>query len=202
MRRKLKTKIITLLLTVLIISCNESLKVKDKVPADEKIKVDAKFKIFFNNFQVLIPHTIFNTTCFDVSVRKEYKKLDVEKYKKLLNEYEGPAVSIGYLKDTSDCYPLIYCTAAACHFPNLAVYTKSGKLLETTPIASGCGSDMGYECDEKVEIINSNQIITVKNEKSYEFDSLLQVINSSVKINVSKIKYTVKNSKILIDTLQ
>ena len=159
-------------------------------------------RFFFNNFQVLVPQTIFNTTCFDVSVRKEYKKLDIEKYKELLHGYEGPAVSIGYLKDTSDCYSLIYCTAAACYLPNLAVYSRSGELLETTPIASGCGSDMGYECDEKVEIMSSNQIITVKKEKSYEYDSLLQVINSSVKMNVSKIKYTVKNSKILIDTLQ
>ena len=47
MTRKMVNKTITLFLAVFIISCNESLKVKDKVPANQKNKVDAKFKIFF-----------------------------------------------------------------------------------------------------------------------------------------------------------
>lgn len=181
-------------------SCHDSIESKQKKTVLKNL-VNLRFKTFLKEFQPLSSNAVFNTTCFDASEYKNCHQLNRELYKQFLNGYEGPALSVGYLKDTSNFYSVIYCTAAACYLPNLAVYDHSGKLLQTMLIASGCGSGMGYECEEMVKLNGGNQITTFRKEKFYECDSLGQKIFSSLEENNSKIRYTIKGSRIQVDTL-
>ena len=181
-------------------SCHDSIESKQKKTVLKNL-VNLRFKTFLKEFQPLSSNAVFNTTCFDASEYKNCHQLNSDIYKQFFNFFEGPALSVGYLKDTSNFYSVIYCTAAACYLPNLAVYDHSGKLLQTMLIASGCGSGMGYECEEMVKLNGGNQITTFRKEKFYECDSLGQKIFSSLEENNSKIRYTIKGSRIQVDTL-
>lgn len=188
----------------MLIACNQSKKSSNmKEEVAEVVEVSPIFENFFKKFSPIKSNLEINTTCLDVTGNSNYKELDIDKYKELLDGYEGPAVSLGYLADTANFYNLIYCTASACYLPNLSVYDKSGQLLNTCLIASGCGSDVGYECSEKVKILNSNKIITTKVEKYYDYDSLGQISNTSIKKMVTKILYSVDvNGNIKADTIK
>lgn len=182
-------------------SCHDSIESK-QTKTVVKNHVNPRFNEFLKEFQPLSSNTVFNTTCFDASKNKNCHELNSAVYKQFLNGYEGPALSVGYLKDASNFYSIIYCTAAACYLPNLAVYNHSGKLLQTMQIASGCGSGMGYECEEMVKLRGENQIITMRKEKFFQCDSLGQKIVSSAEENNSKIRYIVVGGRIQVDTLE
>lgn len=192
-----------LFLVFILCACNETEKIEsENEDKKDTFLVNSIFKEFLNNFHSLPSGMVLNTTCLDVSKNKKYKKMDIAKFKDLLDGYEGPAIAIGYISDTTKFYNLIYATSSACYLPNLSVYNKKGELIETCLLASGCGSDMGYECSEKVQFINSNKIITIKNEKYYETDSLGHKIDASVEEIKSKISYSITiNGNIKIDTL-
>ncbi len=192
---------VALALVIFLPTCTDSNESEDSSPNKVK-QVSQRFKDFLHEFQPLASRMILNTTCLDVTQNRNFKYLNSETYRAFLNGYKGPAVSIGFFRDTSQYYSVIYCTAAACYLPNLAVYDHSGKLRQTMLIASGCGAGMGYECKETVTIQGGNQLITLKNERYYECDSLGQKLRASEEEKTTKIKYSVKDGAIQVDTLR
>ena len=159
------------------------------------------FRDLFANFDQLASCQM-NTCCIVVSDSKQYKEIDGSVHQELLANYEGPVIALGYLPDTLNSYALVYCTAAAIYLPNLALYDRSGELIQTVLLASGCGSDVGYHCKEVVVFDGKNQFITTKREKQYEIDQT-GMPNKKVAFEVnSKIRFTVNERQISIDTLQ
>jgi len=177
------------------------MQVKNKKNIDT-IKRDTVFDIFLKKFQCLTPPIKFASTCFSISDDANYKELNIDSFKSLLNDYEGPAISIGYLSDTTNYFAVIYCTASSCYLPNLGLYDKSGKLLQSIQIASGCGFGPEYECKESIYIKKSNEIVTTKNEVMFELDSLGNRIDSSRQEYVTKIIYLIKNNHIYVDSIR
>ena len=190
--------------SVLITACNQKSKLEIKQEVQVNIrKNNSGFTDFLTNFQLLSYGEVLNTTCLDIEGNRRYKKLNTSKHKSFLNGYEGPAVSIGYFSDTTNFFVLIYCTASACYLPNLSVYNKNGELIQTCLLASGCGSDVGYECSETVQLISLDKIITTKLEKYYETDSLGEKLESSLNQLKTKILYSIDlNGQIKLDTLK
>ena len=86
-------------------------------------------------------------------------------------KYVGPAITIGMLPDTARFYVVIYCTAAACYMPVLAVYTKNGLLIDKKEISMGCGAGVGYTCSEVLCINSLNDISVVYTQEFFEVDS-------------------------------
>ena len=91
-------------------------------------------------------------------------------------KYLGPAVAIGLLPDTSKYYPVVYCTAAACYLPTLAVFSKNGFLISEAQISNGCGSDCGYNCSDSLFINSISDIKLKLSQEFYSCDSIAREI--------------------------
>lgn len=93
-------------------------------------------------------------------------------------------------------------TQQVCSKPFRALFDKNGELLQTVLLASGCGSDVGYHCKEVVVYDGKNQFITTKREKQYEIDQTGNPNKKVVFESNSRIRFTVNEQQISIDTLQ
>jgi hypothetical protein len=196
----LKFKQLLLVSLLILSSCGDAAHIK-KVSCEKSNEVCSKtFKDFFANFNRL-PSLKINTCCIDVSQSKIYKQIDCNDYQLLLAHYKGPVIALGFLPDTLNYYGLVYCTAAATYFPNLALYNRRGDLIQTVPLASGCGSDVGYDCKEVFAFDGKYQFITTKREKQYEIDQSGAPNKKVAFESISKIKYTINERQIKIDTL-
>ncbi len=185
----------------MLFSCGEAVP-HTKAAANRTQQVCSKpFRELFANFNELASCKI-NTCCISVSDSKQYKEIDGSVHQELLAHYEGPVITLGFLPDTLNSYGLVYCTAAATYLPNLALFDKNGELLQTALLASGCGSDVGYHCKEVVVYDGKNQFITTKREKQYEIDQTGNPNKKVVFESNSRIRFTVNEQQISIDTLQ
>lgn len=110
-------------------------------------------------------------------------------------------IALGYLPDTLNAYALVYCTASAVYLPNIALFDKHGKLLQTVLLASGCGTDVGYDCKEEVVFDGKNRFVTTKREKQYQLDEMGNPSKELSFDSTSKIQFTISKSHIAIDTL-
>jgi hypothetical protein len=203
---KISTKNTSLTKTLLfgtifiVIGCGEF--TQNKIVSHHRTDVlcSKSFRDFFAKFNKLTACKI-NTCCIDVSQSKLYEAIDGSGYQDFLANYQGPVIAIGYLPDTLNCYGLVYCTAAAIYLPNLALYNKRGKFIQNVPLASGCGSDVGYKCKEVVVFDGKNQFITTRSEKQYEIDEMGDPKKKLIFESNSRIKFTVNGQQISIDTL-
>lgn len=194
------TKILLFGTIFIVIGCGESTQYKTVSHHRTDPVCSNLFQDFFAKFNKLASCKI-NTCCIDVSQSKLYKAIDGSGYQDFLANYQGPVIAIGYLPDTFNCYGLVYCTAAAIYLPNLAIYNKRGKFIQNVPLASGCGSDVGYNCKEVVVFDGKNQFITTRSEKQYEIDEMGNPNKKLIFESNSKIKFTVNGQQISIDTL-
>lgn len=200
MMNLISTMVLTLASLFTLIGCGETAQFSE-APQKRTVKVRSKeFQAFFENFEQLTPCKI-NTCCIDVTQSKQYKEIDGSVYQKHLAHYQGPVIALGYLPDTLNGYGLVYCTAAATYLPNLALFDTSGELVQTVLLASGCGSDVAYDCKEEVVFNGKNQFITTKSERQYQIDETGNPSKELVFESNSKIKFTIHQRKIAIDTL-
>ena len=128
-----------------------------------------RFKQFISKFQLLSYPFIANTGCYEPDKALSVP-LDMDNDSIFIN-YTGPGVSVGMLPDTNKFYAIIYCTAAACYIPDLAVYSKKGKLLSKQQISFGCGAGEGYTCSETLTIKSLKDIVLVNTQEQREFNN-------------------------------
>ena len=142
----------------------------DPTPSSQFGNIDtlAKFGIFISKFKLMSYPLTASTTCYEPDSSTSLP-LDMDNDSMFIN-YVGPAATVGLLPDTSDFYAVIYCTAAECYLPQLAVFSKRGKLLSSQAISFGCGSDVGYFCTEVLTVNSLRDITLVHNEIQYEVD--------------------------------
>ncbi len=154
---------ILLLIVPLLVSCGK------RSNGNREQSRQAQFKLFLRNFKELTLPFKANTSCY---YPDSTTSIRLDQANDTLFLGKGMHTSVGILPDTSDFYVLIYCGAAACWLPQLAVYSKGGDLLSEDQISNGCGSDCGYSCSDSL-VINSitNIVVTFKSE-SFDCDSL------------------------------
>jgi hypothetical protein len=106
--------------------------------------------------------------------------------------YIGPGVTVGMLPDTSEFYAIIYCTAAACYMPVLAVYSKNGTLIDKKEISKGCGAGAGYICSEVLKIKSLNDITVVYTQESFDVDNFGNEVKGTNKKEIDTYKYSIE----------
>ncbi|HCW06602.1 MAG TPA: hypothetical protein DGG95_04460, partial [Cytophagales bacterium] len=106
------------------------------------------------------------------------------------NEYMG--ISVGILPDSSNNYKLVYCVAASCWMPQLAIFSKEGRLISKEQIAQGCGSDCGYGCKDSLIISSSSELKQIFEE--WEYDCKQEDQLAKMKIRTVEITYVIGNS--------
>ena len=159
------------------------------------------FGELYNYFEPLTTCKI-NTCCIDATQSKKYKFIEHKNYQKVLANYDGPMIALGHLPDTLNAYALVYCTASAVYLPNIALFDKRGELLQTVLLASGCGTDVGYDCKEEVVFDGKNRFVTTKKEIQYQLDEMGNPNKEPSFTATSKIQYSIFKRHIAIDTLQ
>jgi len=130
-----------------------------------------KFKAFLKKFQPISLPLRVNTSCYSPDTSTSVR-LDPKTDSLFLEPNEGMASSIGILPDTSHCYVVIYCVAANCWMPKLAVYSKKGIPLSREQIAFACGADCGYECSDSLVVNSINDITQTYVQEFYTCGSL------------------------------
>jgi len=195
--------------TIMLALC--SLVLLNGCAASEQNKVDAQnhrkptyskaFGELYNYFEPLTTCKI-NTCCIDATQSKKYKFIEHKNYQKVLANYDGPMIALGHLPDTLNAYALVYCTASAVYLPNIALFDKRGELLQTVLLASGCGTDVGYDCKEEVVFDGKNRFVTTKKEIQYQLDEMGNPNKERSITATSKIQYSIFKRHIAIDTLQ
>jgi hypothetical protein len=151
-----------------------------------------QFKTFINRFTVLSIPFAANTSCYTPD-SLICVPLDMNNDSTFI-DYVGSAVTIGLMPDTADFYAVIYCTAAACYMPTLAVFSKEGKRLSKEQISNGCGFAAGYRCADSL-IINS--ILDIKNkliEESFNYDKNGNEIPNSLTRNITIDHFSIDQS--------
>jgi hypothetical protein len=148
-----------------------------------------KFSGFISKFKLLSYPFTANTTCYNQDTVLSVS-LDTDN-DSLFTRYAGPGITVGMLPDTSKFYAVIYCTAAACYIPTLAVYSKNGKLLSKKEISKGCGAGMGYVCSETLTIKSVKDIICSNVEELFNCDSSGKEILGTRKKTIDTSKYSI-----------
>ena len=157
-----------------------------------------RFKKYISKFKTLQLPFIANTSCYSPDSSLSVP-LNMDNDSSFIG-FVGPASTIGMLPDTSKYYVVIYCTAAACYLPTLAVYSKNGKRLDSKPISKGCGADVGYACSEILEVKSTNEIVVTLTEENFKIDNLGNEILGTRKKVLKINRYTVNTKgKIKID---
>ena len=157
-------KYIFFLVIVGLFSCSTGI-LKNKQTKDFRFTLN-KFKVIDDSFEI-------NSQCiFPEKDIKEAKRIDTENDCDFFKTKESMPVSIGMLPDTSNYYILIYGQAAACYIPQLAVFSKKGKLVDEHPIFYGGGAGCGYRWTSSVQLKSKNKLISKYYEERYECDSL------------------------------
>ena len=126
------------------------------------------FKTFIQRFKMLPIPLDLNTSCYAPDSTNSVN-LDMENDSVFI-DYVGPAVTVGLFPDTTNFYAVIYCTAAECYLPTLAVFTKDGKRLSIEQISHGCGTDQGYRCTDSLIINSMTDIKSKLIEDNYKVD--------------------------------
>lgn len=156
-----------------------------------------KFEKFISKFKKLSFPFKVNTSCYSPDSLLNIP-LEMDNDSTFLN-YSGPAITMGVLPDTSRFYAVIYCTAAACYLPVLAVFSKDGNVISRKEISSGCGSDVGYVCSEILEIKSQNKITVKRMEETFKNDEPSKGIHRSIEKTIHTYTYTItKNGMIKV----
>lgn len=136
-------------------------------------KMNENFIVTLNKFKILDSNFILNNECFYPEEDCKYcNRIDTKNDLPYFYKKQSMATSIGLLPDTSRFYVLLYCEAAECYVPSLAVYTKQGILIDDKPIHFLYGSDCGYENSNLVSLKSKNILQSKYQEESYSCDSL------------------------------
>jgi len=154
-----------------------------------------KFGQFISKFKLLSYPFTANTSCYEPDTVLSVP-LDMDN-DSIFIRYVGPGVTVGMLPDTSDFYVVIYCIAAACYIPQLAVYSKNGEILSMQKISKGCGAGQGYTCLETLTINSLKDIIVINNEEQYDSDSSGIEISDTHKKTVYTNKYSINEKGII-----
>jgi hypothetical protein len=163
------------------------------------------FKDFIRKFGILQIPIAFNTTCFEPDITSS-NELDMDNDSTFIG-YVGPSITIGLLPDTTNFYAIIYCTAAACYIPTLAVFSKKGERLSIEPISHGCGSDVGYRCTDSLFINSITDIKSKMIEEEYKIDKdgnpILNTMIQTITIDefsINKVGLIIKKQKTATNT--
>ena len=187
-----KNLIIYLLVILLLASCRQNRKTNaTDYPSNFKA-----FKTFIQKFNILQIPIAYNTSCYDPDSASSVK-LDMDN-DSIFIDYLGPAVTIGLLPDTTNFYAVIYCTAAACYMPTLAVFTKKGERLSIEQISHGCGTDQGYRCFDSLFIHSMTDIKSKMIEDKYQIDSVGNPILNTITRSITIDEFSI-NGKGLIE---
>ena len=131
------------------------------------------FKHTLSKFKMLDQNFKFDYICFSPEEDcKSCKRIDTKNDHPYFRQNEAMSSSIGILPDTSKFYMLLYCSAAACYVPSLAVFNKEGKLLDNKEINFDLGADCGFKNSNRVTLKSKNQLQSEYFEESYQCDSL------------------------------
>ncbi len=165
-----------------------------------EIQTMPNFKGFIAKFKILTLPFNMNTSCYapDSSFNTRLNM----KNDSVFIDYVGPAISIGILPDTSRFYKLIYCTAAACYTPVLAVFSKDGKVISRELISEGCGSEPGYSCKEELRVESSGKVVVEKTEESFKVDARDQEIPGSRKGKSRSSVYSIRDDGTIMLMMQ
>lgn len=158
------------------------------------------FKKFITKFKILSLPFMASTGCYEPDSTTSVP-LDMDTDSVFIN-YVGPAVTIGMLPDTARFYVVIYCTAAACYMPVLAVYTKNGLLIDKKEISMGCGAGVGYKCSEVLQIKSLNDISVVYTQEFFKVDSSGNMVKGTNKKKTDNYIYSIgKEGSIHVNVL-
>jgi hypothetical protein len=183
---------ITIILVVLsLTSCQQN---RRSIPHEDPS--NKAFKTFIQRFKTLQIPLALNSSCFEpdssISV-----KLDMDN-DSIFIDYKGPAVTIGLFPDTINFYAVIYCTAAACYMPTLAVFSKNGERLSIEQISHGCGTDLGYKCIDSLLIYSMTNIKSKLIEDRYSIDNTGNPIMNTLTRSITIDEFSI-NKKGLIE---
>jgi hypothetical protein len=154
-----------------------------------------KFPIIDSSFRL-------NSLC--ISSQPNYRRIDTENDFGFFQDLQSMPIAFGMLPDTSKYYIFLYGQAAACYMPYIAVFSKSGKMMDSKEVHYGSGSGCGFHWSSLIKLTDSNAIKSTYYEKRYTCDSLSKpVVGSEQTIQIIYSYMISKNGKILdrIDTL-
>ena len=176
--------IIILLTLILVCSCNNTKRKTMQTTQPES----TAFKTFLQKFKPIDLPFIYRETYSSTSVDiNNLPKLDSNSSDTLFMKSEFPDEThcYGILTDTTNFYSLIYFFPADTHYPVLATYTKTGKLIDKTDLlVNGCGSDAGLTYCSSTSIINKDLTVFCADTLKYDFicDSVGEKIPNSGEI--------------------
>ncbi len=163
-----------------------------------KLEMIIHFRKFLNKFEMLHLPFIANTNCYEPDSNIS-RKLDDGNDSMFIKNF-GSNITVGFFPDTSNFYALIYCAAAECYMPILAVYSKKGRLLSEEQISTGCGAGCGYFCSDTLEV-NSMTDLKLKNiVESYKCDSLGNETKGTWRRTVDFTKFSIDHVGIIKKT--
>jgi hypothetical protein len=164
-----------------------------------RTKTNKPFKHTLSKFKMLDQNFKFDYICFYPEEDcKNCKRIDTKKDHPYFRKNEAMSTSIGMLPDTSKFYMLLYCNAAACYVPSLAIFTKEGKLIDDKEINYELGADCGFKNSNKVTLKSKNQLQSEYVEESYQCDSLGKPTPGTwVKFEETYVYSVNKNGKII-----
>jgi hypothetical protein len=150
-----------------------------------------KFRQFLKKFKPLALPFYASTGCYEPDSINSIK-LDMDNDSLFVGNIMG--VSVGIFPDTTVFNALIYCGAAECYMPILAVYSKSGRKLSEEPIVNGCGSGPGYMCSDSLVIRSMIDITQIFKEETVEIDSVGNEMERTRKKTIRISKFNLDNT--------
>ena len=150
-----------------------------------------KFRRFIKKFKPLQLPLTASTSCYNPDTTYCFN-LDMDNDSLFVGNIMG--MSIGIFPDTTLFYALVYCGAAECYMPMLAVYSKDGKRISNESIANGCGCGLGYICSDSLVIKSMTDITQFFNEEVVEIDSTGKEIESTRKKTIDINKFDIDNT--------
>lgn len=190
-------RLVLLLLIILCSSCiNNNANKSNGYLLQLKSSEDLiKFKKFISKFKILPLPFVANTGYYEPDSSLSVP-LDMDSDSIFIG-YIGPGVTVGMLPDTSKFYAIIYCTAAACYMPVLAVYSKNGTLIDKKEISKGCGAGVGYICSEVLTIKSLNDITVVYIQESFDVDNFGNEVKGTNKKKKDTYKYSIEKAGVI-----
>jgi hypothetical protein len=191
-----KIKLSLLLASIFIFSCHNSNKDRAETASSVQSRsTSVQFEKFISKFKMLSYPFAANTDCYEPDTLTSVA-LDMDNDSTFIN-YVGPGVAVGMLPDTSHFYAVIYCTAAECYMPNLAVFSKTGQMLSKHEIAYGCGFGAGYVCSENLKINSLNDILLIHKEEEYNLNKGGKEIKGTGTRTIKTYKYSITQNGVI-----
>jgi hypothetical protein len=194
-----------LLALILVYSCNNLTKQSEQTVNQESLA----FRVFLTKFKSVDLPFIYRETYSSNSIDIAHlPKLDANSSDTLFMKSEFPdeTYCYGMLSDTTNFYSLIFFFPAETHYPVLATYTKTGKLIDKADLlVNGCGSDAGLMYGSSTSVIREDFTVFCADTLKYDFicDSIGEPLPNSSETQIGcRIGKVDRKGKIMIGKIR